>query len=55
MEKWALMMTNVVGYTCYIIVFLILFITYLLLAIAMTYGIINSITSLISLGILILG
>ena len=54
-EKWALLMTNVAGYTCYIIVCLILLITYLLLAITMTYGIINSITSLISLGILVLG
>lgn len=55
MEKWALLMTNVAGYTCYIIVGFIVLIIYLLLAITMTYGIVNSIISLISLGILVLG
>ena len=53
-QKSALLMTNTVGYICYIIVFIILIITYILLAITMTYGLINSITTLINLGILML-
>lgn len=54
MENWSLLMTNVVGYTCYIIVFLILLITYLLMGIALKYGIISSVLSLINLGLLVL-
>lgn len=54
MENWALIMTNVVGYTCYIIVFFILIIIHLLMSIALKYEIINSVLSLVSLGILVL-
>ena len=54
METWALIMTNLVGYTCYIIVFFILVIIHLLMSIALKYEIINSVLSLVSLGILVL-
>lgn len=53
-ETWAMTMTNIVGYTCYIIVFIILIIIHLLMSIALKYEIINSVFSLVSLGILLL-
>lgn len=51
-EFWVLIMTNVVGYTSYIIVLFILVIIQMLMGIAVKYEIINSVMSLVSLAIL---
>ena len=51
-EFWVLTMTNVVGYTSYIIVLFILVIVQMLMGIAVKYEIINSVMSLVSLAIL---
>jgi hypothetical protein len=53
-EFWVLIMTNLVGYTSYIVVLFIVVIIQMLMGIALKYEIINSVLSLVSLAVLIL-